>query len=53
MIGSLYPTRDFSYIIDTIRGFELAINNNKSRGEIINIGSGFEISIKRYDRYTL
>tara|TARA_B100002051_G_C16680315_1_gene609408 strand:+ start:364 stop:1371 length:1008 start_codon:yes stop_codon:yes gene_type:complete len=45
-LGSLYPTRDFSYIFDTVRGFELAINNNKSRGEIINIGSGFEISIK-------
>ena len=46
MIGSLYPTRDFSYVMDTIRGFELAIRNKKSIGEIINIGSGFEISIK-------
>ncbi len=44
-LGSLYPTRDFSYVLDTIRGFELAINNNKAIGEIINIGSGFEISI--------
>ena len=44
-LGSLYPTRDFSYIFDTIRGFELAINNTKVVGEIINIGSGFEISI--------
>ena len=44
-LGSLYPTRDFSYIFDTIRGFELAINNTKVIGEIINIGSGFEISI--------
>ena len=46
MIGSLYPTRDFSYVMDTIRGFELAIRSKKSIGEIINIGSGFEISIK-------
>ena len=44
-LGSLYPTRDFSYVMDTIRGFELAINNEKSRGEIINIGSGYEVSI--------
>ena len=36
-LGSLYPTRDFSYIFDTIRGFELAINNTKVVGEIINI----------------
>ena len=27
MIGSLYPTRDFSYVMDTIRGFELAIRS--------------------------
>ena len=45
-LGSLYPTRDFSYIVDTIRAFEASINNIKSIGEIINIGSGFEVSIK-------
>ena len=32
--------------MDTIKGFELAIRSKKSIGEIINIGSGFEISIK-------
>ena len=44
-LGSTYPTRDFSYILDTVRGFECAINNSRAIGEIVNIGSGYEISI--------
>jgi len=45
-LGSLFPTRDFTYVEDTVTGFINSINNNKNIGEIINIGSGFEISIK-------
>ncbi len=44
-LGALYPTRDFSYIKDTIRAFVLAAQSKKSIGEVINIGSGYEISI--------
>ena len=44
-LGALYPTRDFSYIKDTVRGFILAAKSKKSIGETINIGSGHEISI--------
>ena len=44
-LGSLYPTRDFSYIDDTVDGFIAMAKNDKSIGEIINIGSGYEISI--------
>ena len=44
-LGALYPTRDFSYIKDTVRGFILAAKSKKSIGETINIGSGYEISI--------
>ena len=44
-MGALYPTRDFSYIKDTIRAFVLAAQSKKSIGEVINIGSGYEISI--------
>ncbi len=44
-LGSLHPTRDFSYVEDTVRGFLSAIDNKKTIGEIINIGSSFEISI--------
>ena len=45
-LGSLYPTRDFTYINDTISGFVSIAENKKSVGEIINIGSGYEISIE-------
>tara|TARA_B100001123_G_C15149741_1_gene963033 strand:+ start:159 stop:1154 length:996 start_codon:yes stop_codon:yes gene_type:complete len=45
-IGSLDTTRDFNYVDDITYAFELALKNKKSNGEIINIGSGFEISIK-------
>tara|TARA_B100000795_G_C22803861_1_gene443556 strand:+ start:137 stop:1132 length:996 start_codon:yes stop_codon:yes gene_type:complete len=45
-LGSLFPTRDFTYIEDTVDGFVSSIKNKKNIGEIINIGSGFEISIK-------
>ena len=44
-LGSLHPTRDFSYITDTVDGFIKAGETDRSIGEIINIGSGFEISI--------
>jgi dTDP-glucose 4,6-dehydratase len=45
-LGSLYPTRDLTYIDDTTDAFLAAIKKKKDIGEIINIGSGFEISIK-------
>jgi dTDP-glucose 4,6-dehydratase len=44
-LGSVHPTRDFNFVSDTVRGFIAAMNSEKSIGEIINIGSSFEISI--------
>jgi dTDP-glucose 4,6-dehydratase len=44
-LGALEPTRDFSYISDTVNAFLSAIESNSGLGEVINIGSGFEISI--------
>lgn len=44
-LGSLHPTRDFTYIKDTIDGFIKVAESSKSVGEVINIGSNFEISI--------
>lgn len=44
-LGSVSPTRDFNYVSDTVNGFIKAMNSNNSIGEVINIGSGFEISI--------
>ena len=40
------PTRDFNFIEDTVNGFISALNSKIGIGEIINIGSGYEISIK-------
>jgi len=44
-LGALHPTRDFSFVTDTVRGFIAIAENEKSIGQVINIGSGFEISI--------
>jgi NAD dependent epimerase/dehydratase len=44
-LGSLHPTRDFSYVHDTVRGFIAVAESDRSIGEVINIGSNFEISI--------
>ena len=46
-MGSLKPTRDFTYISDTVSAFVAALKSKKSVGETINIGSGNEISIKK------
>jgi dTDP-glucose 4,6-dehydratase len=44
-LGSLHPTRDFNYVADTVSGFLAALRSNKGAGEIVNLGSNFEISI--------
>tara|TARA_B100000575_G_scaffold291984_1_gene299216 strand:+ start:16209 stop:17201 length:993 start_codon:yes stop_codon:yes gene_type:complete len=44
-LGSLHPTRDFTYVDDTVSGFVCALNNDSGIGKVINLGSGFEISI--------
>ncbi len=44
-LGAISPTRDFNYIKDTVQGFISVANSEKSIGEVINIGSNFEISI--------
>lgn len=44
-LGSLHPTRDFSFVEDTVRGFIAAASSAASVGRVINFGSNFEISI--------
>ena len=44
-LGSLHPTRDFNYVEDISSGFVAALESDKAIGEVINLGSGFEISI--------
>ncbi len=44
-LGALHPTRDFNYVADTVRGFLAALASEEAVGEVINLGSNFEISI--------
>ncbi|MGZ7068576.1 MAG: GDP-mannose 4,6-dehydratase, partial [Methanobacterium sp.] len=44
-LGSLEPTRDYTYVLDTIRAFIKIAESSKSDGEVINVGSNFEVSI--------
>ena len=46
-LGNLSPTRDFTYVKDTVKALTQAIKNkNKIVGQVFNIGNNFEISIK-------
>lgn len=44
-LGDVSPTRDFNYVLDTCRGFIELARCEKAVGEIVNIGSNYEISI--------
>jgi NAD dependent epimerase/dehydratase len=46
-LGNTRPTRDFNYIDDTVRGFIAFAESDRSIGEVINIGSNYEVSIER------
>lgn len=44
-LGAIHPTRDFNYVEDTVRGFTSIADCESAIGEVINIGSNFEVSI--------
>lgn len=44
-LGSLFPTRDYTYVQDTVNGFIKVAQSDNSVGEVINIGSNFEVSM--------
>jgi NAD dependent epimerase/dehydratase len=44
-LGAVSPTRDFNYVADTVAGFIAALEFDSGVGEVINLGSNFEISI--------
>ncbi|AJC88743.1 NAD-dependent 4,6-dehydratase LegB [Campylobacter lari] len=45
-LGDVSPTRDFNYVKDTCLGFLELAKCQKAIGEVVNIGSNYEISIK-------
>jgi len=44
-LGAVSPTRDFNFVQDTVAGFIAMLNSDQGLGEVVNIGSNFEISI--------
>jgi NAD dependent epimerase/dehydratase len=44
-LGSVFPTRDYTYVNDLVSAFIRIAESGDSIGEVINIGSGSEISI--------
>lgn len=45
-LGNIHPSRDFLYVEDTCKGFLEIAKSKKLLGEVANIGSGKEITIK-------
>ncbi|HOJ38327.1 MAG TPA: NAD-dependent 4,6-dehydratase LegB [Ignavibacteriales bacterium] len=45
-VGNLHPTRDLTYVKDTVLGFYEIFNSNSLFGEVTNIGMNFEISMQ-------
>lgn len=45
VVGNLGPTRDFTFVTDTARGFASALEGDGGLGETFNMGSGFEVSM--------
>lgn len=44
-LGNLEPTRDLSYVADTVEGFIKAAGAADAIGEVVNLGTGREVSI--------
>lgn len=44
-LGSLHPTRDLVYVEDTVAGFIKAMEAPEIEGEVIHLGTGYEISV--------
>jgi NAD dependent epimerase/dehydratase len=44
-LGALHPTRDFNFVSDTVSGFIAIAESDSAVGEVINIGSNYEISV--------
>ncbi len=45
-VGNLTPTRDLNYVADTVEGFLAIAANPVSIGEVTNLGTGKDVSIR-------
>tara|TARA_B100000575_G_C23128016_1_gene653826 strand:+ start:1490 stop:2485 length:996 start_codon:yes stop_codon:yes gene_type:complete len=46
-LGNVNTSRDFNFVSDTVAAFINCINNDSVNGKIINIGSGYDVTIKQ------
>ena len=46
-LGSTFPTRDFNFVEDTVEGFLQAAASDRAIGQVINFGTGTEVSIQQ------
>jgi dTDP-glucose 4,6-dehydratase len=46
-LGSLTPTRDFNFVADIVEGFVAAAGSREAVGQVINLGTGIEISVQK------
>ena len=44
-LGSVFPTRDLTYVDDAVKGFILFAESEKTIGEVVNLGTSKEVSI--------
>ena len=44
-VGATAPTRDFNFVTDTVRAFLAVAESERAVGEVVNVGSGREISV--------
>lgn len=44
-LGALHPTRDFNYVRDTVRGFVSLAECDAAIGQVVNVGSNYEVTI--------
>lgn len=44
-LGAVQPTRDFNYVADTVRGFVSIAECDAAMGQVVNVGSNYEVSI--------
>jgi NAD dependent epimerase/dehydratase len=44
-LGAIHPTRDFNYVQDTVRGFVAVAECDAAVGQVLNVGSNYEISV--------
>ena len=45
MLGATFPTRDLNFVADTVDGFLKIAEHDEAIGEVINLGTGREVSV--------